>query len=86
MSKLEKACIRLDKNMVELNEYLEIFGHMPPKGEGAKEQAVKEFRVLIKKIHESLNILETAQIEELGEELRVSEMTTQEIIEGNEDK
>ena len=63
--KLSKQVKKVDKKINELNDYLGCFnGPLAPRGEGAREAACIEFHNFMKTLHEALNNLEEAQLNE----------------------
>lgn len=61
--KINKKAEKVDKLINELNEYLQAFNSpLAPRGEGARQEACKEFHYLMKKLHKSLYDLEEAQL------------------------
>lgn len=61
--KMNKQIKKVNKKMNQLNEYLEIFNSpLAPRGEGARQEACKEFHNFMKGLHQSLYNLEEAQL------------------------
>lgn len=66
MGKLEKQINKADKKMQELNNYLEWFnGPLQPRGEGARQEASKEFHNFMNGLHQTFYNLEEAQLNNL---------------------
>lgn len=56
---------KVDSKMQELNTYLSMFnGPFAPRGEGARQEACKEFHNFMKSLHKALYNLEEAQLNE----------------------
>ena len=75
MGKLEKQVNKADKKMQELNNYLEWFnGPLHPRGEGARQEACKEFHNFMKGLHQTLYNLEEAQLNNLDWSIETIEL------------
>lgn len=60
---MNKQIKKVNKKMNQLNNYLEIFNSpLAPRGEGARQEACKEFHNFMKGLHQSLYNLEEAQL------------------------
>jgi DNA anti-recombination protein RmuC len=61
--KLSKQINKVDKKMQELNDYLSLFNSpFAPRGEGARQEACREFHEFMKSLHKALENLEEAQL------------------------
>ena len=61
--KMNKQIAKVNKKMNQLNDYLELFNSpLAPRGEGARQEACKEFHNFMKGLHQSLYNLEEAQL------------------------
>ena len=73
--KLSKQVNKVDKKINELNEYLSIFSSpFAPRGEGAKQEACKEFHSFMKSLHKALENLEEAQLNEFDWSIETIEL------------
>lgn len=63
--RLKKQINKVDKLMIELNDYLGAFNSiLAPRGEGARQMACQEFHELMEELHKELYKLEEAQLNE----------------------
>lgn len=73
--KLSKQVNRTDKKIKELNDWLNLFNSpFAPRGEGAKQEACREFHTFMKSLHGTLKNLEEAQLNEFDWSIETIEM------------
>ena len=60
---MNKSINKFNKACKEMGEYIEALSFLPPLGEGAKEQAIKEWEQCINKVKQTLNNIKEKQIE-----------------------
>ena len=61
-NKMNKSIHQFNKACAEMGEYIEAFAFLPPIGEGAKEQAIKEWKTVINNVVIQLNNIKNQQI------------------------
>ena len=67
---MKRAVKQFDKAVSEMIDYIDTFAFLPPRGDGAKEQAVQEWKSVINDVVIQLNNIKNTQIDLLlrGEE------------------
>ena len=61
--KINKSVKQLNKALIEMNEFLDSVNDLPLFGDGAKEQAIREWKEDINNVIIQLNNLKNVQIE-----------------------
>lgn len=67
---MEKELLHLGSSIEQFYDYLTVFSVMPPRGEEAKAESIKEFEEIVNCVIGDLKVLEKKQIEliEAGDE------------------
>ena len=60
---MKRPIIQFNKACEEMSEYINAFEFLPPLGEGAKEQAIQEWKEVINNVVIQLNNIKNTQIE-----------------------
>lgn len=63
---MKRPVRQFNKALTEMFEYINAFSFLPPLGDGAKEQAVKEWKQVCNNVFIQLNNIRNTQIELLG--------------------
>ena len=67
-TRFKKEVEKIEKQMNTVCEYLWAFDFMPPRGDGAKAEAIREFKAEVNKVVQLIKDLERKQIELLEKE------------------
>ncbi|MCI9434753.1 MAG: hypothetical protein HFI86_05745 [Bacilli bacterium] len=60
---MKRPIKQFDKAVDEMIEYINAFNFMPPRGEGAKEQAINEWKQCINNVIIQINNIKNTQID-----------------------
>lgn len=60
---MKRPIKQFNKACEEMSEYLKIFASFPPRGDGAKELAIQEWKTVINNVVIQLNNVKNMQIE-----------------------
>ena len=64
---VKRAIRQFVKAVDEMFEYVQVFDAMPPRGDGAKEMAIKEWKTAINNVIIQINNIRNTQIDILKE-------------------
>lgn len=60
---MTKPIKQFDKTVNEMIQYINVFAFMPPRGDGAKEQAINEWKQCINNVIVQINNIKNTQID-----------------------
>ena len=65
---MKRPIKQFDKAVDEMIEYINVFNFLPPRGDGAKEQAIKEWKEVINDVIIQINNIKNTQIDLIMED------------------